>query len=87
MVDKKKSNLAAPCGLYCGACSIYIAYKRGDTALLEQMVSGVSQYIGKALEVKDLACEGCLSEIVAIQCRDCAIRDCAIEKGSNHISK
>jgi hypothetical protein len=36
MIDKKQ-NLAAPCGLYCGACIIYCANKRGDSKFLRQI--------------------------------------------------
>jgi len=86
-MDQERNNLAAPCGLYCGACSIYVAGKRGDSKRLEQMVSGLSQYAGRELEIKDLACEGCSSEIVALHCRDCAIRYCAIEKGCSHCAQ
>ncbi|MFC1924846.1 DUF3795 domain-containing protein [Chloroflexota bacterium] len=35
IVDKR--NLAASCGLYCGACLLYRANKRGDSELLEQV--------------------------------------------------
>ncbi len=87
MTGHKQKNLAAPCGLYCGACSMYIAGKRGDSKRLEQMLSGLAQYYGKELELKDIVCEGCLSEIVAVHCRDCAIRDCAIEKGCIHCAQ
>jgi len=86
MTKQEKNKLAAPCGLYCGACSIYIADKRDDIAKLEQMVPGISQYCGKSLEIKDLACEGCLSDTVAIHCRECTIRSCAAGKGYSNCS-
>ncbi len=50
MTRQEKNKLAAPCGLYCGACSIYVAGKRGDTKQLEQMLPGLSQYSGKELK-------------------------------------
>ena len=37
MMVENKRNLAASCGLYCGACIIYRANKRGDSESLEQM--------------------------------------------------
>ncbi|MFC1925679.1 DUF3795 domain-containing protein [Chloroflexota bacterium] len=47
MIDEKR-NLAAPCGLYCGACMIYRINKLGDSELLDgmkeqfiQMFSGI----------------------------------------------
>jgi len=104
MTSEKKQNLTAPCGLYCGACLIYLAGKRGDSGLLQQIAKGLSEGLrqgGKGmpplrkgakiselrkqkLEAKDLACEGCLSEIVAPHCRICGFRACVLEKGLLH---
>jgi len=84
MMGQEQKNLAAPCGLYCGACSIYIAGKRGDSKRLEQMAVGLAEYVGRVLDVQDLACKGCLSEVVALHCRDCTILSCAFEKGVTH---
>jgi len=101
MTSEKKRNLAAPCGLYCGACLIHLASKQGDSELLEQIAKGlfeglrrggkgmpplrkgavVSESREQKLEAKDLACDGCLSETVAPQCRICGFRACALEKG------
>ena len=60
MPDQEQQNLAAPCGLYCGACLIYVAGRRGDSERLEQIAKGMAQYLGRPVEVEDLACEGCL---------------------------
>ncbi len=78
---KEKKILVAPCGLYCGACSIRAAYSRNDVVLLNAMADGVSLYLGHKVDAKDLACEGCLSDIVSISCRECKIRECAFAKG------
>ena len=85
-VSKKRGShdLAAPCGLYCGACSIRAAVNSGDTALLEMIASGVGKYLGHPVEVADLNCEGCLSDVLGAPCRQCAIRDCAQSKGVTH---
>jgi hypothetical protein len=37
MMSEKKRNLAAACGLYCGACSVYHAKKRGDSEFFKQL--------------------------------------------------
>lgn len=87
MMGQEQKYLAAPCGLYCGACSIYVAGKRGDSKRLEQMASSLAEYLGRVLEVRDLACEGCLSDVVALHCRDCALRSCAFEKGVTHCAQ
>jgi len=86
MADEKR-DIAAPCGLYCGACTIYLAGKRGDRQLLGQIAQSLSQQMEQELKVEDLACDGCLStETVAAVCRFCDIRDCALGKGLTNCS-
>ena len=87
MTDQEQQNLAAPCGLYCGACSIYVAGRKGDSKRLEQIAKGMAQYLGRPVEVEDLACEGCLSDVIALQCRDCVLRACAFGKGLTHCAQ
>ena len=81
MTGEEQKNLIACCGLYCGACPIYDTGKRGDLKHLGQIARAMADYLGRAVEVSDLACEGCLSEVVAAHCRDCALRACALGKG------
>lgn len=80
-------DFVAPCGLYCGACSIRAAYNRKDDQMLRAMADGVSLYLGHKVEANDLACEGCLSDVVSISCRECKIRDCAFARGLNRCSE
>ena len=88
MKGQEQQNLAAPCGLYCGACSAYVAGRRGDTGRLEDLAKRVAQYRGQEIETKDIACEGCLSSgVIALYCRDCVLRACAFEKGLTHCAQ
>jgi hypothetical protein len=84
---KHLENLAAPCGLYCGACSILAAGRKNDPKVMELIAMGVADYLGHPVEVKDLACEGCHSDVVAIMCRECELRACALLKGLTHCSQ
>ncbi len=84
---EKKRILAAPCGLYCGACSIYVAGKRGDAEFLETAATGLADYLGHPVEPKELACEGCLSDVLAVHCRECQLRDCALSKKITHCAQ
>ncbi len=43
MMSDTKRNLAAPCGLYCGACMIYRANKRGESETIDQMKKQVAK--------------------------------------------
>ena len=78
MVDVKK-ELLAPCGLYCGVCSIYIAHRDNNLKFKKKLMP---VYKAFAKNVDDIACTGCLSDgIVFPVCRRCPIKTCCIEKG------
>jgi len=75
-----KENLVAVCGLYCGACPMYIATQTNDeqkqSALLKQFSSGPMK-----LKMEDLLCDGCIGNgRVASFCRNCPIRLCPADK-------
>ena len=67
-------NLLAPCGLYCGVCSIYIAH-RDNNQKFKEILTGV---YGVPLE--EIQCEGCLSPEPFVYCRSCPIKDCTRER-------
>ena len=73
MENRKK--LAAPCGLYCGVCGVYIAHRDDNQKFKERLatVYGVS--------ADDVRCKGCLSDELFVYCQTCPIRSCTIEKG------
>ncbi len=78
MVEVKK-ELLAPCGLYCGVCSIYIAH-RDNNQKFKQVLFPVYKDFAKSVE--DISCTGCLSDgIVFPMCKSCPIKKCTIEKG------
>ena len=88
MNSQERRKLAAPCGLYCGACSTYIARKRGDEAALTAVAKRVAENRGWTIKPEeDLVCAGCLSSQLAIFCRRCAMRACAFEKGITYCSQ
>jgi len=64
------------CGLYCGTCPSYLAYRKNDMDQLEKM----SQEKGYSIE--EIRCDGCLSDKVSVHCVDCrhGFRKCAAEK-------
>ena len=72
---ENKKELAAPCGLYCGVCGIYIAHRDNNIKFKERLtpVYGVS--------VDEIKCEGCLSDEVFVHCQVCEIKSCVINKG------
>ena len=88
MTRQERQNLAAPCGVYCGACSAYVAFHRGNSGRLEEIARSIAERQGWKVEPDDLACEGCLSaELVATFCRNCSIRACAFQKGLTHCAQ
>jgi len=71
-------DLEAFCGLYCGACPVYL--KRAD----DWIVKIVLEEHGLAFE--DLHCEGCRTNTLSPSCQYCAVRDCAKSKGLDSCS-
>jgi hypothetical protein len=76
----------APCGLYCGVCGVYYATRDENEKFLEKLLNmyqsgmpGVDELA--KLTIKDLECEGCMSDRVSFFCRVCAIKTCTKEKG------
>ena len=77
MVEVKK-ELLSPCGLWCGACSIYIAHKNNNLKFKEKLLP---IYKAFAKDLDDIACTGCLSEgTVFPVCQVCAIKKCCKDK-------
>lgn len=72
-------RLMAPCGLYCGACGVYIATRDGNDKFRAVMAN---LYGTKAEETQ---CLGCMqpepAEKLYSWCAMCAIRSCVRGKG------
>jgi len=75
--SENKEKLVAPCGLYCGACPMYLASQEKD----EQKSKAVLQQgfgRGPMTLTKNFECDGCIGGgRVASFCRMCAMRECA----------
>ncbi|HVN72690.1 MAG TPA: DUF3795 domain-containing protein [Desulfomonilia bacterium] len=75
----RNRNLMAPCGLYCGACGVYIATRDNNEKF--RTVMG-NLYGTKPEETK---CLGCMQpdppEKLYGYCTMCTIRDCVRSKG------
>ena len=70
-------ELLAPCGLYCGACSILIAHRTNNATLKEKLAAVYG------MKPEDLHCTGCLStdeDQIFHYCKVCAIKSCANDK-------
>jgi hypothetical protein len=76
--EKLNVKLIAPCGLYCGACPMYIATQSKD----EAKIKGVMKQFGQAnAPIEDMLCDGCIGGgRVAAFCRKCEITSCAAKK-------
>lgn len=74
MTDVKK-ELLAPCGLYCGVCRIYQAYRDNDLQFKKEILTTLNDYGVRSID--DIVCTGCLSEDVVFQfCQKCPIKEC-----------
>jgi hypothetical protein len=67
-------ELAAPCGLYCGACGIYVATRDNNEKFKERLAPVYNS------TVEELVCDGCLSERVFSFCKTCPIKSCCADK-------
>jgi len=72
--------LVAPCGLYCGACPMYLATRDNDQQRIDAMLKQFGARDMK-LSLADVQCDGCIAGgRVASFCRKCAMRECAESK-------
>lgn len=79
-LDANKENLVAVCGLYCGACPMYIATQSKDEQKQKELLKRFSSGPMK-LKPEDLLCDGCIgSDRVASFCRSCEMRSCPNDK-------
>ena len=75
----RDKNLMGPCGLFCGACGVYIAARDGNEKLKTIM--------GKTYGTKpeETECFGCMQPDTSGKlfgfCTECTLRDCAKLKG------
>ena len=67
-------ELVGICGLYCGTCPNYLAYRKDDVEQLNR----ISQATG--IPIENIRCDGCLSDKVMPYCMECRFRQCAGEK-------
>lgn len=77
--DPPDLRLAAVCGLYCEACSLYIA-TREDPARLTRLAAQFG------LSEEEVACHGCRSDKRGPYCRVCHMEKCARQRGVDFCS-
>ncbi|MBN1665262.1 MAG: DUF3795 domain-containing protein [Deltaproteobacteria bacterium] len=75
----RNKNLMAPCGLYCGACGVYIATRDKNEKFKAVMANLYQTKLGET------ECLGCMQADPPPKlynyCRMCSIRDCVKSKG------
>ncbi len=75
------NNLQGRCGLYCGHCSIYMAYSTSNREALQKIASEINKTQDKMIKPEDVKCLGCKSPAVSCWNSTCEIRNCADERG------
>jgi len=69
-------NLVSACGLYCGACGIYLATQENDTEKLLQYAIVLNQSLNETF------CDGCRADRKSAHCsKMCLFIKCTFEKG------
>ena len=78
-----KKHLAANCGLYCGACSLYRARRDKKPQFIDEIMKAIGNKLpvtDKEINLNDIDCDGCLAgSRLTPYCQDCKIRLC-VEK-------
>ena len=74
-------KLVAPCGLYCGACPMYLATQENDAQRLASRFGAGSKQPAKPPSLENMKCDGCLGGgPTPAHVPKCAIKLCAAEK-------
>ncbi len=85
-------NYDSYCGIYCGACDIMTTYRTGRKGRLASFwneenvkifhrAAGIAYNENRAFEMR---CRGCKSDDLFVNCKNCLIRKCAIERKIAH---
>lgn len=64
----------AYCGLWCDACSVYVASQYNQDRL--QVIADKMK-----VSVEEMHCNGCKADTISMHCRNCNIKACCLEKG------
>lgn len=75
-----EARLDAYCGLYCGACEILAAYRRGKKIGQKPQWEDLPEQIKSNIPRAEIICHGCRTDEVFAGCRDCRVRECARER-------
>ena len=82
------SELMAYCGLACETCAIYLVTREADKEEQARRRAEIAlfctEHYGRKFETEEITdCDGCRTEGGRLfsGCKDCAIRDCARERG------
>jgi hypothetical protein len=74
---ENKEKLVAPCGLYCGACPMFLATQEKDEQKVQVLLQQFSIRGSKTVP-QNMQCDGCIGGgRVASFCRNCQMRSCA----------
>lgn len=74
-----KEEILAPCGIDCIECPAYKATRENDYGRIADILRDPA--IGDAgYEPEDLICDGCHRPRLFKWCRECAIRDCCVDR-------
>ena len=75
----------AYCGYFCDGCPVYQAGSHADEAAKEALARRYTTF-AQPLSAEDIFCEGCKAQPdrLAVFCRGCVIRACAVKKGLPH---
>ena len=76
-MTENKRHLVGICGLYCGTCPYYLAFRNTDTDTINRLSQS------QEMPAEEVRCDGCLSGRTSKHCTECrhGFRECADNHG------
>ena len=80
-MPKTDLSLLGPCGIYCGACDIYVSSHTGDRATQQRIADWLREHADVHCEAAEIACGGCWGRLEEHWSADCKVLKCAKARG------
>lgn len=74
-------GLLGPCGIYCGACDIYVACTTGDRTGQQKIADWLKEHYGGNPQPEEIRCGGCWGCLTEHWSADCKILKCVKARG------
>lgn len=81
------NKLTAYCGIDCGTCPLYLATVKDDAKLKAEVAEKWGKIYKRTMELDEMKCMGCKSDLKFGSCQKCDISACNKNKGTSTCSE